>query len=208
MKQLTVLVVVLSFVAPSWATAQGFHGESEGGHGGDTSNPAFVHQYFFYEGEGWNALGRPFWVDGVLKRMEVAVGPTFLIGDSVVQLQFGATTEKQGMIAGLALTNVAGYEIMYIGDGKVGWDDDWSSSYYQKLFVSLDQVSDGNPGRWYVRLEHLSLVIKGIGVEQAFFRAGLEFRIQRDSSGRRHFFLAPFWDFVTGRPGGQAGFRF
>ena len=106
-----VLSLLASVVLVGTATAQ-TSGETETG----TNNRggAFVSQYVFYDWPNANLLTRYFWVNGAVNRAELAFGPTLKIGGTVLKLQFGSTTDREVMSAGLAVGKIAKHQVMYI----------------------------------------------------------------------------------------------
>lgn len=175
------------------AFAQGLSGETEVGT--DGKGGSFFSQYLFYDFNRVNVLTRYFWVNGVLERGEFAVGPTMKLGDSVLKLQFGGTTDKDVMLAGTLSTKILGHDVFYIADGTLSTTEA-PNTLYQKAFIALTKG-----GSWQFRVEDLQ-----VGKKQEFLRIGLEY--QRKLPHNSHLFIAPFYDPIKNGVGGQVGFRF
>jgi hypothetical protein len=173
---------------------QGWSGETEVGTDGKGEN--FFSQYVFYDVENYNVLVRYFWVNDALNRGEFAIGPTFKIKQqNVLKLQFGGTTDKDVMVAGLIVTKVANRGILYIADAKFSTTDS-PNTLYQKVFVALNAR-----GSFQFRAEHLQ-----VGSVQGFLRLGAEY--QQSLPRQTQLFVAPFYDPIKKTLGIQGGFRF
>lgn len=191
MKKLFFVIIVLSFSSSAWAQASG---ETE--LGTDRLGDEFFSQYIFYDWKEANLLTRYFWVNGVLNRAEFAFGPTVKIGGATVKLQFGGTTDREIMSAGLALGKVVGHQVMYIGDLKIPTRNEEQNEFFQKAFVALDEKSI-----WQFRIEMLN-----VSRDLVFLRIGVEY--QHQFNDKHHLYAAPFYDPIVRKWGGQVGFRF
>lgn len=197
MKQIWLAIFVLvRFAAP--AVAQKISGESEVGT--DGKRETFVSQYLNLDGKHWNVLARYFGVHEVLRRGEIAIGPSFNLNPGVIKLQVGYTTDREVMAAGLLVVRVAkDRDLVYIADGKFPTaSGTWS--LYQKAFLPWIRFSDTR-----------ELLLRGedliVGGSESFRRVGVEFRAY-GVARTVHGYFAPFLDFVRARPGAQIGFRF
>lgn len=196
MTRVLLSTIVSLLIATGQLFAQSLSGEAEVGT--DGRGEGFFSQYLFYDLKNVNVLTRYFWVNGVLRRGEFAVGPTLKFGNgSVLKFQFGGTTDREVMAAGLLVAKIAGHEILYIADGKLSTQDG-PHTLYQKIFVLLDK---GSFGSLQFRAEDLQ-----VGSEQGFLRIGLEY--QHNLPDSAHLFLAPFYDPIRKQVGGQVGLRF
>ncbi len=193
LKTLLLFAVTLLCAITQPASAQ-WSGETELGSNG--RGGSFFSQYVFYDTKGANVLTRYFWVNGVLRRGEFSVGPTFhLKNDTVLKLQFGATTERSIQTAGTLSAKPFNHDIFYIADGKLSAIGR-SNEFYQKLFVAIN-----TKGSWQFRIEDLI-----VGHEQIFLRIGGEYR--RFLPRQTHLYAAPFYDPIIHSFGAQVGFRF
>lgn len=189
---LLAMIILLFF--PGSVFAQGLSGETEVG--SDGKGEGFFSQYLFYDTKNTNILTRYFYVNGVLQRGEFALGPTLKFNQNyILKFQFGGTTDKEVMLAGLLIAKVKGREILYIADGKLSTQDG-PHALFQKLFIPLVQS-----GRWQFRVEDLQ-----VNRDQSFLRIGLEF--QQKLPDNSHLFVAPFYDPIRKAVGGQFGLRF
>jgi len=183
----TMLLLALSGVA---TPAQKVSMETEGGI--DTAGAASFSQYVFVDGTSWNALFR-YVAAPAVQKVEGAIGPTIKLDKTTVKIQVGATSRSQAMVAGTLAAAVAGHSVFYIADSKFALRDG-PNTLYQKLFVGLSRS-----GSWQARLEDLQ-----VGRRQSFFAAGAEYR---KKWGGGHVFVAPYYDFISGKGGVHAGIR-
>ena len=190
-------LLVATLLLPRVSPAQGLGGETEAG--SDGRGESFFSQYLLYDFASVNVLARYFWVNDVLQRGELALGPSFTFGDgaNALKFQFGGTTDREMMAGATLLAKVRGHEVFYTLDGKFATVRGETSTLFQKVFVAL------NPeGSWQFRVEHLQ-----VGREQGFLRIGVEGR--KNLPGNSHLFLQPFYDPIRHKGlGAQAGFRF
>ena len=181
-------------ITPVWGQVQ-TSGETE--FGSDGKSGTFFSQYLFLDAKQWNLVGRYFWVNNALNRVEFAAGPTIKFGRNhgLLKFDFGGTSDQEVMLAGTLVIKVFGRDIVYIGDGKVATQPDALSQYYQRFFLPIDKKAV-----WQFRTEHLF-----VGGAQAFFRIGGEYQWQFNPHA--HIYIAPFYDPIVRSPGGQVGFR-
>lgn len=176
------------------AFAQGLSGETEVGT--DGKGEGFFSQYLFYDVDHISVLTRYFWVNGVLRRGEIALGSTVKLGKStVLKLQFGGTTDREVMLAGLIVAKAKGHEILYIADEKLATQTG-PDTLYQKIFVAMTKG-----GALQFRAEDLL-----VGNDHSFLRIGFEYR--QALPHRTHLFVAPDYDPIRKAFGGQFGLRF
>ncbi len=195
MKRL-LLFVIISILVSGPSFAQGLSGETEVG--SDGKGEDYFSQYLFYDFKNLNVLTRYFYVNGVLQRGEFAIGPTVALSkDNVLKFQFGGTTDKQVMLAGLLIAKACGRHILYIVDEKLSTQDG-PNMLYQKIFVSLNQNQSDS---WQFRSDGLT-----VGTKQVFWRIGLEY--QHKLPDKKHIFVAPYYDPIRKSVGGQIGVRF
>ncbi len=192
-KMITKMLVLLAVLLPRTAQAQ-VSGETEVGT--DHKGGEFASQYVFYDWPKANLLTRYFWINNALSRFEIAIGPTVKVGQATWKMQFGGTTDREVMFAGLIVGKVSDRGLMYIYDLKVGTEKDAPNVLYQKFFAAIDKKSI-----WQFRIESLN-----VNSELAFLRIGAEYQIQFDA--KHHIYIAPFYDPVVHSPGAQIGFRF
>ena len=186
-------VVAMFFGVPT-VQAGSLSGETE--MGGGKKSSFFASQYLFYDEAQWNLLARYFYVDKVLNRGEFALGPTFQTHGVMTKFQFGATTDREAMMAMTLIATLGGHNVLYIGDAKVNTTD-IPNTFYEKLFVAI--TCDD---RFQLRVEHLL-----VGTDQDFLRLGGEFRYQL-YGGNVHFYVAPFYNPINKEEGVQSGLRF
>ncbi|OGN16322.1 MAG: hypothetical protein A3C88_00890 [Candidatus Yanofskybacteria bacterium RIFCSPHIGHO2_02_FULL_50_12] len=185
-----VAVVFLSASIPANAQVSGETEALTNGKGG-----SHVSQYVFYDWNTVNLVTRYFWVNNAVNQFEFGLGPTLKVHNTTLKLQFGGTTERSLMAAGVLLRQIAGRQLIYVADFKISTTE-IPSELFQEASFAIDQNSV-----WQLHAEWLHL-----SRELVFLRLGGEYQLRFDS--KRHLYIAPFYDPIVSSPGAMIGFRF
>lgn len=194
MRKCLFFVIMFLFLLSKPVFSQNLSGETE--IGTDGKGEGFFSQYLFYDLKNINILTRYFYVNKILRKGEFAIGPILKFSNNhVIKFQFGGTTDKEVMVAGLLIAKFRKQEILHIVDGKLSTQGG-PYTLYQKLFITL-----AKNGTLQFRFEDLQ-----VGSDQSFLRIGLEYRYNLPDS--THVFIAPNYDPIRKGVGGQFGLRF
>ncbi len=188
-----IVIITLFFLLTAVSAMAQVSGETETVVDGK-GHPA-ISQYVFFDAKSWNGLVRYYGERNGLHRGEFAVGPTVKVGKTTLKLQFGGTTKREVMTAGVFIVPMGENAVVWIVDAKFSTTND-AHTLYQKLWVPLNRK-----GRFLFRIEDLQ-----VGSSQAFLRIGAELRW-----GLPHkttLFVAPFGDPKNKAVGFNAGLRY
>lgn len=196
----TLLLTLASLIfATTGTAAPQITGETETGT--DGLGESFFGQFIWLDTAHFNVVGRYFWVNDILERGELAIGPpVFHINkNTTLKIAAGATTDKEVMVYGLFATKVFGHDLIYDFEPKWATKADGVDNHYHKLWVGLNQS-----GNLLFRIEHLHVAGK-----ISFLRIGGEYQFRLNTrSPPTHFYISPWYDPQRNQPGAQIGFRF
>src|SRR3989344_1131368 len=124
-----VAVVFLSASIPANAQVSGETEALTNGKGG-----SHVSQYVFYDWNTVNLVTRYFWVNNAVNQFEFGLGPTLKVHNTTLKLQFGGTTERSLMAAGVLLRQIAGRQLIYVADFKISTTEIPSELFQEASF--------------------------------------------------------------------------